>query len=215
VAGRPTSISVEYTLSFDLVSGDTVTLQLPGFTGPDLSSIATSTMLTCSIQTEFSLFRTNLENCAEKTFNLQGERICLEGGLCRPDWHGPKCESYCNDLDTCNAHRGLGFCNVFGACTCFPPNEGRFCNFTQQVPGEEDCGSLVPMARVLPEQHISFTGGWSESASSLIFTVSASSKRILVEGTRVHISMTTDGSADSGISLSAACLPSSAGKILL
>ena len=214
VAGRPTSISVEYTLSFDLVSGDTVTLELPGFTGPDLSSIAKSTTLTCSIPTEFSLFRTNLENCAEKTFNLQGEQICLEGGLCRPDWYGLKCESYCNDLDTCNAHRGLGFCNVFGACTCFPPNEGRFCNFTQQVPGEEDCGALVPMARVLPEQHISFTGGWSESASSLILTVSASSKRMIVAGTRVHISMTTDGSADSGISLPAAGLPSSAGEMV-
>jgi len=216
VVGRPTSVSVEYTLSFDLMSGDTVTIVLPGFTGPDLSSIHNvRSTLTCSIPRELGLFRTNIENCAEKTYNFEGAEICKEGGLCRPDWYGPKCESYCNDLDTCNAHRGLGFCNVFGTCTCFPPNNGRFCNSTQQVPHEENCGALVPMAHMLPEQSISFTGSWSQSTSAVTLTVAAPRGTRLAAGTRVNISMTTDGSEDSGIFLPVAGLPSSAGDMVL
>ena len=217
IAGKPTSISLKFALSFDLASGDTVSLELPGFTGSQNSFTiySISSTFTCSIQRQIGLIGSNDLNCGEITYDLSGNQMCKQGGFCKPNWYGPTCESYCDDLKTCNAHRGMGFCNLFGTCTCFPPNKGRFCNSTEEIMAMEDCGPLAPLAFILPHGPISFAGSWSQSSSTLTLTVLAAKNVTIAAGSRVNITMRTDGSRGAGISLPASGLTSSAGKIAL
>jgi len=214
VAGKPASISAEFELSFDMLSGDTVTLFLPGFTGADIPFIPNIRVnLDCRIPHQVGLQKSPNENCAEKSYNTLGEEICRPGGLCKPNWYGQQCESYCDDVTTCNLDKGLGFCNLFGTCTCFPPHNGRFCNTTHEVPAEENCAALPPIGSISPNMQVSFAASWTQSSSAL--TLTATGTIYVPATTIVNISVPTNGSEGATINLPDTGLPSPKGEMQL
>jgi hypothetical protein len=220
VTGKPASISVELELSFDLLYGDTITLILPGFSGADIPFIPKlRTTLDCRVRKEIGLQKTPDKNCAEKSFTT--EEICRPGGLCKANWYGQECESYCDDIETCNLDQGLGFCNLFGACTCFPPHRGRFCNATHAVQAQnikhlvtvqDNCAALSPMASTLPDMQVSFAASWTQSSSAL--TLTATGVSYVPATTIIHISMPTN-SSEVAINLPESGLPSPIGDMQL
>jgi len=92
---------------------------------------------------------------------------------CSCNWYGPRCDLYCEDLTTCNGH---GFCTSQGACLCFPPAKGPFCNESAEAieVGDgcqlelEETAASSPMAAE-PAVQVSVT--WVPSPPSLRFEV--------------------------------------------
>ena len=74
---------------------------------------------------EFNSCATDERQCDQGTCN-SGNGMCV----CKADYYGTHCESYCTALDTCN---GLGTCNIaYGTgnslCLCNDNVEGQFCD---------------------------------------------------------------------------------------
>ncbi len=133
VAGGRSSVTVSFAMTVALTPGDTVVFDLPGFTAPagNIANIVMRPPISMQ-RTVRPVWPTSTRHCGLTGLDTSaGFASCV---ACDRGYYGRACSWYCDDMETCNGHLGRGFCNNDGACTCFYPFTGPFCNTTARDP---------------------------------------------------------------------------------
>ena len=179
--GAPVALSMQFSLSIPLQTGDSIALMLPGVEGPSQTLDEVVSMHSLMVVAE-PLLPSNQSKCrAPRTDLIEGgtalktvETTECQSVDCSCNWYGPRCDVFCHDLTTCN---GRGLCTNQGTCLCFPPAKGPFCNDSI---ASTDVGDVCQLeadeseesGAVTPRVEISAT--WLQSPPALRFRVESS-----------------------------------------
>lgn len=190
--GEAVAINLSFALSVPLMTGESVAVTLtglkstlpfimdlqPGETAsvlPTLDALLPSTGSNCLAKDNAGLLVH--EVLVDKKLLTSGvfqRTLTCQGQNCACHWYGPACDSYCEDLKTCN---GNGFCTGYGTCVCFSPFYGSFCNQTRASVGATTTSCFDEhndQSKLSAAGSAKITVAWKESPPLLTFTVVSS-----------------------------------------
>jgi hypothetical protein len=133
VAGGKSAVTLAFALTTPMSPGDSVTFDLPQFSAPAGSIANLALRPPVNVQRNLRpIWPTGERRCGLTGLDrATGYASCI---ACAKGYYGRGCSWFCDDMVTCNGNLGRGFCNNDGACTCFYPFTGPFCNTTARDP---------------------------------------------------------------------------------